>query len=73
MPDRALRPGRSPEATDQGIDRGPEPSRVDVVDLRRAVVAVEFLTDEQASRYGAFCGAPDDMKRVRNKCLSNAC
>lgn len=39
-------------------DRAVEPSRIDVVDLRRAVGAVEFLTDEQAARYGSFYGAP---------------
>lgn len=27
-----------------------------VIDLRRAVVAVEFLTAEQAARYGSFHG-----------------
>ncbi|CAG6393620.1 hypothetical protein SCOCK_210060 [Actinacidiphila cocklensis] len=49
-----------------------EPSRVAVVDLRRAVVAVEFLTDEQAARYGSFHEAPSRAELERYFFLDDA-
>ncbi|MET8248056.1 DUF4158 domain-containing protein [Streptomyces sp. NPDC005202] len=53
-------------------DCASQPSRVVVVDIRRAVVAVEFLSDEQAARYGAFHGAPSRAELERYFFLDDA-